>query len=198
MSILLIIIGYAFLMALVKVTKFKPKAGWSKSLLSFFTIGVPVAVVEEVIFRYGFFDRLLIQKFQLSIPLAMIYASMFFASAHFSLYWLNAIIKAIFKKDLGVGGMHKNAFYKIELFIGLTLFAMIASKLYFAMPLFAIGSWKFGQNILFHASAIYGVQLTSVLFTKESKDNWWIWDEGHQLLRSPVMWVVLVSYYLAI
>lgn len=195
-SIFLVIVSYAYLMSLGKITKFSPQENWTKSLLAIFTVGLPVAFIEETIFRFGFFDKLLTSTIGLSFPYAMMFTSLFFASVHFDLWWLNSFINWIlkpFKKEVNIYGMHKDKVHKPELFIGLFFFSMVTCVLYdfFATYLMAILN-----NVVFHAMAIYGVSITAALFTKENTDQWgWLWDEGHELLRSPVMWGVMLFYF---
>jgi hypothetical protein len=46
--------------------------------------------------------------------------------------------------------------------------------------------------------AILGVEVTNLLFEKESERHWWVWDESHALIRSPIVWLVLVVYYILV
>lgn len=199
-TITLLILGYAFLMSLFKVTKFQPKPEWKDSLTAIFKVGLPVAIFEEAIFRNGFFYLLLTQKLGLSFEYAMMLTSLFFASVHFDLWWLNSAInwfgKTFLNKDLEarIGGMHRNANHKIELFIGLFFFSMVTCAAF--DPAGANFIAKNLYNIIFHSMAIYGVSMTAMLFTKEDEEkHGWLWDEGHQLLRSPIMWSVLGYYF---
>jgi len=169
-----IILGYAFIMMLGKVTKFEPNDSWPGSLLDIIKVGLPVAITEEFLFRFILLQVILFGFFKLDILTASIFTSLIFAGAHF--WW----------------GMHKNALHMIELFIGLFIFSMITCKLVFVFPVLVIGKYVYGwQNVLWHAGAIYGVQLTSSLFTKEVDSDWPLWDESHALLRAIPMWLIL-------
>lgn len=165
-----IIIGYACYMILFRITTFKPKPYWKSSLLDIFKIALPVAIFEEFIFRYAVMDKLLGNY--LSIELAILVSALFFSLTHF------------------VWGMYKNgAEYGTPdeismLTIGLTLFGIVCGIYY----------TQFGilYSIAFHASSIYAVQLLGAFTTNESKKYLWLYDNGHQLLRSPLIWLILL------
>jgi len=173
-QIFLIILGYALIMSMFGITYIKPKIWWTDAFLDIFKIAIPTALIEEFIFRYLIMYLLLIIKLGLSVQLATIYSALFFSLTHF--LW------GMYRN----GSEHQTASELASLVIGLTLFGMVTSKLFF-FPF---------QNIVFHAMAIYGVQLTSVLFANEDEDKWYLWDNGHQLLRAWPIWIILVLIYM--
>jgi len=174
-SIALVILGYAFIMSKLGVTKFKPRKNWKDSLKDIITTGFPVAIVEEFIFRYLIMYQLLIVYLGLSIPLAFAISAVFFSLVHF--LW------GMYKH----GSEHQTKTELACLGVGLTLFGLVTAKLFF-IPY---------ANIIWHAFAIYGVQLTARLFTNEEERNWFLWDNGHQLVRTGPMWLVLIAWFLS-
>jgi len=165
--VFLIIIGYAFVVRFFGITRLKDPV--SVSFLKVLLIlgkAVLVAVVEEFLFRIFLFYIVFQRWLHLDFGHAMIFTSLIFALGHF--YWI---------------GVHVHAFHKLELFVGLFIFGMITCKN------FPVG------NVVFHMFAILGVEITNVLFKKESERHWWVWDESHALIRSPIVWAILLAYY---
>jgi len=161
------IIGYAFIVRLFGITRLKHPI--SVSFLRILIIlgkAVLVAVLEELVFRIFLFYIVFQRWLHLDFGHAMIFTSLIFALGHF--YFI---------------GVHVQAFHKLELFVGLFIFSMITCKN------FPVG------NVIFHMFAILGVEVTNVLFEKESERHWWVWDESHALIRSPIVWAVLLVYY---
>jgi hypothetical protein len=165
--IFLIIVAYGFLVLLFHVTKFRSPV--KVSLVKVFEIigkSVLVAVVEELVFRCLLYYIFFQRVLGLDAGLAMVFTGLFFAGGHF--WWI---------------GVHVHALHKVELFIGLFLFNMILCRN------FPVG------NVLFHMFAILGVETTNLLFEPEQPKVWWVWDESHALIRSPIVWAVLVAYF---
>jgi len=165
--IFFIIVAYAFLVLLFRVTKFRKPI--QVSLVKVFEIigkSVLVAVVEELVFRCGLYYLLFQRVLGLDASLAMVFTGLLFAGGHF--WWI---------------GVHVQAAHKVELFIGLFLFNMILCRN------FPVG------NVLFHMFAILGVETTNLFFEPEQPKVWWVWDESHALIRSPIVWAVLVAYF---
>ena len=165
--IFLIIVVYAFLVLLFHVTKFRsPIQAGGLRILVIIGKSVLVAVVEELVFRCLLYYIFFQRVLGLDAGLAMVFTGLLFAGGHF--WWI---------------GVHVQALHKVELFIGLFLFNMILCRN------FPVG------NVLFHMFAILGVETTNLLFEPESPKVWWVWDESHALIRSPIVWAVLVAYY---
>ncbi len=162
-----IIVGYAFLVMLFHVTRFRSpiQVGLVK-VLEIIGKSALVAVVEELVFRCGLYYLLFQRVLGLDANLAMIFTGLLFAGGHF--WWI---------------GVHVQSFHKVELFIGLFLFNMILCRN------FPVG------NVIFHMFAILGVETTNLIFEPEQPRVWWVWDESHGLIRSPIVWAVLVAYY---
>ena len=168
--VFLFIIGYAFLVKLFGVTHLKEdRRVRCPALLRILGKSVLVALVEECLFRIFLFYIVFQRWLHLDLGNAMIFTSLVFALGHF--YFI---------------GVHIHAFHKLELFVGLFLFSMITCKN------FPVG------NVVFHMFAILGVEVTNLLFEKESERHWWVWDESHALIRSPIVWLVLVVYYILV
>ena len=165
--IFLIIVAYAFIVMLFGVTRFKHPIQVSLGRI-FVILGkaVLVALVEELVFRCFIYYIVLQRWFGLDAVLAMIFTGLFLAGGHF--WWI---------------GVHVQALHKVELFIGLFLFNMILCRN------FPVG------NVIFHMFAILGVEITNVIFMKEADKYWWVWDESHALIRSPIIWAMLIVYY---
>ncbi len=162
-----IILIYALIVKLFGITDFKRPIQISASdVLGIFGKSIGVAVVEELVFRVLLFYLLFQKVLHLNFEMSMIFTSLIFAAGHF--YCI---------------GVHVHALHKIELFIGLFIFSMITCKN------FPIG------NIIFHMFAILGVEFTNKLFEQEEPRYWWVWDESHALIRSPIVWLVLIAYY---
>jgi len=165
--IFLIIVAYAFVVLLFHVTKFRRPIPVSLiRVLEIIGKSVLVAVVEEIVFRCLLYYIFFQRVLGLDAGLAMVFTGLFFAGGHF--WWI---------------GVHVHALHKVELFIGLFLFNMILCRN------FPVG------NVLFHMFAILGVETTNLLFEPESPKVWWVWDESHALIRSPIVWGVLIAYY---
>lgn len=161
------IVGYAFLVSLFGITRLKSPLQVSfLRVLIIVAKAVLVAVVEELLFRIFLFYVVFQRWLHLDSGHAMIFTSLIFALGHF--YWI---------------GVHVQAFHKLELFVGLFIFSMITCKN------FPVG------NVVFHMFAILGVEVTNLLFEQEPTQKWWVWDESHALIRSPIVWAVLVVYY---
>lgn len=166
-GIAFIILLYALIVKLFRITDFKrPIQISALDVLRIFGKSLGVAVIEELLFRVLIFYLLFQRVFHLNFELSMIFVSLLFAAGHF--YCI---------------GVHVQALHKIELFIGLFLFSMITCKN------FPIG------NFIFHMFAILGVEFTNKIFQKEAPRYWWVWDESHALIRSPIVWIVLIAYY---
>ncbi len=162
-----IIVGYALVVRFFGITRFKDPIRISfLNVLIILGKAVLVAVVEELVFRIFLFYIVFQRWLHLDFGHALIFTSLIFALGHF--YCI---------------GVHVHAFHKLELFVGLFIFSMITCKN------FPVG------NVIFHMFAILGVEVTSLLFEKESERHWWVWDESHALIRSPIVWAVLLAYY---
>lgn len=184
--ILPIILGYALLMGMFGVTKPNNEGhGFFRSFFQGLAIGIPVGIFEEFIFRYLIFYKLFIQICGLDVMHALIFSSLIFAYVHFDMWWFNSMCKALFGFDPHIGGMHKNSAHKVDIFVGLFLFAMICCKLFF-------GEYS---NIVFHASAVTAVTMTANLLVRESEANAWLWDEGHCLVRVIFIQLILIAFY---
>jgi hypothetical protein len=168
--IFFIIVLYAFIVKWLGVTSFKSPLNVTLRKI-FLIIGksVLVAVVEEFVFRLLLFYVVFQRVLHLNFEHAMIFTCLFFALGHF--HWI---------------GVHRNAFHKVDLFTGLFIFGMILCKN------FPVG------NIVFHMFAIMGVEVTSLIFKKEDPPHWWVWDESHALIRSPIVWILLIAYYFVV
>jgi hypothetical protein len=165
--IFVIIVAYAFIVLLFHVTKFrKPIPVTLGKVLVIIGKSVLVAVVEELVFRCLLYYIFLQRVLGLDPTLAMVFTGLVFAGGHF--WWI---------------GVHVHALHKVELFIGLFLFNMILCRN------FPVG------NVLFHMFAILGVETTDLLFEPEPPKVWWVWDESHALIRSPIVWAVLAAYF---
>ena len=166
-GIAFIILFYALIVKIFKITDFqKPMQISALDVLKIFGKSLGVAVIEEALFRVVLFYLFFQKVLHLNFELSMIFTSLIFAAGHF--YCI---------------GVHVQAKHKIELFIGLFLFSMITCKN------FPIG------NFIFHMFAILGVEFTNKIFKKEKPKYWWVWDESHALIRSPIVWIVLIAYY---
>jgi len=162
-----IILLYALIVKLFRITDFqRPIRISALDVLIIFGKAIGVAVVEEGVFRVLLFELFFQQVLHLNFEMSMIFTSLVFAAGHF--FWI---------------GVHVQAVHKVELFVGLFLFSMITCKN------FPIG------NIIFHFSAILGVEFTNKIFKQELPQYWWVWDESHALIRSPIVWAVLLAYY---
>jgi len=166
-AVFLIIIVYAFVMLLFGVTRFRCPIQLSLGRV-FVILGkaVLVALVEEILFRCFIYYIVFRGWIGLDAGHAMIFTGLLFAWGHFR--WI---------------GVHMRAPYKPELFFGLFLFNMILCRN------FPVG------NFLFHMFAILGVEVTNAIFEREADRYWWIWDESHALIRSPIIWTILIAYY---
>jgi hypothetical protein len=161
------IVFYAFIVKLFGITGFKqPIQITFLKILEIIGKSVLVAVVEEIIFRVLLFYIFFQNILNLNYTNAMIFTCLIFAASHFYLI-----------------GVHVHALHKVELFIGLFLFGMIMCKN------FPVG------NIVFHMFAILGVETTNLIFKQEKPQHWWVWDESHALIRSPILWIALSLYY---
>ena len=164
LSIFPFIIGYAWLMyRLGVITKrIHPKIDW----LIIFKTALPVAIVEEIVFRFGI---MMILDRYMPMILSIVLSSIFFSLTHF--WW---------------GMYSKGTEYNKSLFVGIGLFFLSVTLSVFYFIPFA--------NIAFHACCIYAVEINSDVYYSEDEPNWSLFDEGHQLLRSPLMWMVLIVY----
>lgn len=175
--IFLIIIGYAILMSLFRVTSFKFREGWANCLLDWVKIGLPVAIFEETIFRYGIMFLFLIKTLHLEVSVALWISAIFFSLTHFT--W------GMYRN----GGEYGTLIENTLLTIGLTLFGAVCGKYYLA-------TGNIVGGVLFHSLAIYAVQILHEITENEGKINMWVYDNGHQLLRSPLIWIILIGYYM--
>jgi hypothetical protein len=164
------IVGYAFIVSLFGITRLKSPLQVSfLKILIILGKSILVAVIEELLFRIFLFYVVFQRWLHLDFGHALIFTSLIFALGHF--YFI---------------GVHVQALHKLELFVGLFIFSMITCKN------FPVG------NVVFHMFAILGVEVTNLLFDKESAKHWWVWDESHALIRSPIVWAVLLVYYFLI
>jgi len=169
--IFIVIIGYALLMQIFKVTKYQFNSGWQSCLLDIFTIAIPVAIFEEMVFRYLIYFKLLLPL--AGNEIALWGSALFFSLTHF--LW-----------GMYRGGGEYGTVAEISLLtIGLTLFGAVCAK-YF---------WLNGSNIVFHAMSIYAVQILNKVTINEGKKNLYLYDNGHQLLRAPFIWIILLVWY---
>jgi membrane protease YdiL (CAAX protease family) len=164
LSIFPFIIGYAWIMykSGVIVRRSHPQIDW----LLIFKVALPVAVIEEFIFRFVIMGML--SKY-IGLEYSILVTSIFFSLTHF--WWGMYSRGTEYGKDWYVG-------------IGLFFLALTLSVFYFTP--FA--------NIAFHAMCIYAVEINSDVYYSEDEVSWNLFDEGHQLLRSPLIWVVLIVY----
>ena len=173
-SVFLVILAYGYLMYKLGVVSLRNPLTVKDRALDIVKVAIPVAYVEEMIFRYGIFHMLLLGYFKLEYLYAALISSVFFSLTHF--WW------GMYSKSTEYKGVDK--YY---LAFGLFLFAMVLSKLYLL---------NFWYGVIFHAGSIYAVQLHQGIYKTEEETNWKLFDEGHQLLRCPAIWGVLITYLL--
>lgn len=147
---------------------------WKTALSRIYDRAIPVAFVEESFFRVLIFYFLFLQLFHLDYYLAVTLTSLLFAYWHFDL----KLFKIFY--PFSWNNIHAESEYKPELFVGLFLFSVILCKFLL---------W----NFFIHALAIWAVEITYAIFKdNEDRSKWWIWTNGHELLRSPIIWLIML------
>ena len=169
-SIFLVIMVYTIIMQMLGVTKF---ISFNKGWLDIIKVGLPVAIIEELFFRLGVISLL----FYLGATeeLALFSSALFFSFCHFT--W------GMYSR----GGEYKTLIENTLLTIGLTIFGYICGKFYLTT-----GTILYG--VIFHSMAIYAVQLLLKNARNEGQKYLWLFDNGHQILRSPIIWAIMLVY----
>ena len=131
----LIILGYALIMLLLRVTSIKeslkgllPRAGL------YLIQGLSIALIEETIFRTIFLNLILWQWLKFDFATGAMINALIFSACHF---WL---------------GIHKKANHQIMLFIGLFLFSM--TFLLFSPALIAPAEFPFRVSLFIFPSVL--------------------------------------------
>lgn len=174
-SVFFTILIYSLLLKLCNIVSFKNPMDVNKRLMDLFKTALPVAIAEEFLFRHLLMAGLFIGVLKIGFVEAAVFSSIIFSGSHF---WMGMY------RD----GTEYNKLDKTFLVFGLFLFSLVLSKLYFIQ----------GANILFHAFSIYAVQINTGMYNNEDEKNWMVFDNGHQILRCPPIWIILICYYIII
>jgi len=137
--------------------------------------GFSVAFGEELIFRYGIMHLFLINYIGLDPNIALITSASIFSILHF------------------LAGMYRNGIEYdtdiefIMIAIGLFLLGCVTGK-YF------LTSGNIINGMIFHAMAIFAVQTLTGIMNNEGAANKWIIDNGHQFIRLPYAWAIMILF----